>query len=107
MNQIILKKGKEKAILQRHPWLFSGAISKVIGNPKNGEPIEVLSDSNQFLGIASFSEYSQIRARMWSFEREEIDLAFFKEKIRLAISRREKYRKFSNDNAWRISTCRI
>ena len=102
MNTIRLKKGKEKAILQHHPWIFSGAIENVTGTPDNGETVEVLSSSDKFLGIAAYSPSSQIRARMWSFEREEIDLDFFVKRINLSLSRRAIFQQQCNDNAWRL-----
>ena len=102
MNTIRLKKGKEKAILQHHPWIFSGAIENVTGIPDNGETIEVVSSSDEFLGIAAYSPSSQIRARMWSFEREEIDLDFFVKRIKLSLLRREIFQQQCNDNAWRL-----
>ena len=37
MVNIILKRGKEKAVLQRHPWVFSGALEKIEGKPENGD----------------------------------------------------------------------
>ncbi|MDO7743861.1 MAG: hypothetical protein MUP99_08810, partial [Pedobacter sp.] len=40
MIDVVLKKGKEKAALQRHPWIFSGAIDKVKGTPVNGEVVK-------------------------------------------------------------------
>jgi 23S rRNA (cytosine1962-C5)-methyltransferase len=102
MNSIRLIKGKEKAILHHHPWIFSGAVDNVTGTPVNGETIEVFSSTNQFLGVAAYSPFSQIRARMWSFENETINLDFFIKRIKLALSRREIFRRHSNDNAWRL-----
>lgn len=102
MNKVYLRKGKEKAILQHHPWIFSGAIENVTGTPNNGETIEVISSSDEFLGVAAYSPNSQIRARMWSFDREEINLEFFIKRIKLSLSRREIYQRKSDDNAWRL-----
>ena len=49
MVEIKLKKGKEKAVHQRHPWVFSGAIENVEGKPANGDVVKLLSASNDFL----------------------------------------------------------
>jgi len=77
MNKIILKPGKEKAAIRHHPWIFSGAIETVLGDPENGSSVHIFDSKKNFLGIGAFSPYSQIRVRMWSFENEEIDQTFF------------------------------
>jgi 23S rRNA (cytosine1962-C5)-methyltransferase len=102
MNKMILKSGKEKALLQKHPWIFSGAVQEIQGEPANGESLAVYSSTQQFLGVASYSPYSQIRGRMWSFKEETIDLAFFRMRIRNALARRAKIREMTDDSGWRL-----
>ena len=65
---IQLKRGREKSVKRRHPWIFSGAIDNVSGKPKSGETAEVRSASGEVLARAAFSPQSQIRARVWTFE---------------------------------------
>jgi len=74
MNKIFLKPGKDKAVLRHHPWIFSGAINSVEGIPENGSSVEVFGSDNTFLGIGAYSQYSQIRVRMWTFEKEEMNI---------------------------------
>lgn len=102
MNKIILKPGKEKAVLRRHPWIFSGAIDAVMGDPENGSSVQVFDSNKNFLGIGAFSPYSQIRVRMWSFENEEINQSFFEKRIDLSIKRRSYLMKKFDDSAWRL-----
>lgn len=102
MNEIILKSGKEKAILRRHPWIFSGAIESVSGNPENGSLVRIYSKTKEFLGIGSYSPHSQIRVRIWSFEDKEIDYAFFYQRISDAIKKRVLYINKYKDTAWRL-----
>jgi len=102
MNAIVLKRGKDKAAKHRHPWIFSGAIHEVIGSPENGETIEVLDSNKEFLGLAAFSPFSQIRARFWTFKKEHIDEDFFTNRIKSAIQKRNDFRNSSSDNAWRL-----
>ncbi|MEJ2758930.1 MAG: class I SAM-dependent methyltransferase [Anaerolineales bacterium] len=64
---ITLKKGREKSILRRHPWLFSGAIARVQGDPECGDLVEIHSSDGQQLGVGAFSPESQIRCRVWEF----------------------------------------
>ena len=87
MNIIRLKDGKERSLLRRHPWVFSGAIAS--GDGDSGETVRIESHAGQFLGWAAFSPTSKIRARVWSFnEAQSIDASFFIARIAQAISAR-------------------
>jgi 23S rRNA (cytosine1962-C5)-methyltransferase len=89
MSVITLKSGREKSLLRRHPWIFSGAIAHVEGTPAAGETVEVRSSKGEFLGRAAWSPASQIRARMWTFKDEPVDAAFFRSRIRRAVAQRQ------------------
>jgi len=90
MNQIVLKKGREKAILRRHPWIFSGAIQRVGGQPGLGETVAVLDSKEQFLAWGAYSPQSQIRVRIWSWDQDaSIDQAFFQKRIEHALQLRK------------------
>ena len=89
MASIVLKPGKEKSLLRRHPWIFSGAVAKVEGDPKAGDTVAVKAHDGAFLAQAAFSPNSQIRARVWSFDPQvRIDAAFFAARISEAVARR-------------------
>jgi len=86
---LVLKAGREKSLLRRHPWVFSGAVDRVDGNVQAGDTVAVRAASGAFLAWAALSPASQIRARVWSFdERERIDAGFFGERVRTAVARR-------------------
>ena len=85
---VILKAGREKSLLRRHPWIFSGAIHHVEQEPASGSTVDLLSFNKQFLARASYSPTSQIRARVWTFEDESVDKEFFRKRIRSAIAAR-------------------
>ena len=88
--KIILKPGREKSLKRKHPWIFSGAIEKVIGNPGNGETVDVLSFRNEWLGRGAYSNESQIRVRMWTFDESQgINREFFVQKIQSAFQLRK------------------
>lgn len=89
MKQIVLKAGREKSLLRRHPWIFSGAIERTVGAPASGETVLVRASQGRFLAYAAFSPQSQIRARAWSFdETDTIDAAFMAERVRRAVAYR-------------------
>ena len=89
MPSLPLKAGREKSLLRRHPWIFSGAIQHEDPQIAFGETVEVLSSNGQFLARAAYSPQSQIRARVWTFEEEPVDSEFFRRRIRTAIQARE------------------
>lgn len=91
MNSVILKKGREKNLLQRHPWIFSGAIERVDGSPGPGETVTVCSFDRKPLALAAWSPQSQIALRIWSFNPETtVDTGFFRTKLQNAFSARWK-----------------
>ena len=77
-GQLIIKQGKEKALLRKHPWIFTGAVAKIKGKPGLGDTVEVLDTRGKFLARAAYSPHSQICGRVWTFDANEtIDLQFF------------------------------
>ena len=88
MAKLVLRAGREKALKRRHPWIFSGAVAHVEGEPASGETVEAWSSSGQLLAVAAYSPQSQIRARVWDWQDRSIDRAFFEERIRRAVAAR-------------------
>ena len=102
MVAVILKQGREKSLLRRHPWIFSGAIHHVDGEHVSGSTVDLLSFNKQFLARASYSPHSQIRARVWTFEAEPVDKEFFRKKIRAALAMRYEFEVEHNIHAARL-----
>ncbi|MBR9787147.1 MAG: methyltransferase domain-containing protein [Vibrionaceae bacterium] len=86
---IYLVKGREKSVKRKHPWIFSRGINKVEGEPALGETVDVFTHDGKWLAKAAYSPESQIRARIWSFEKEEINKAFFVKRFKDAQLLRE------------------
>jgi len=103
MSTLILKRGREKSLKRRHPWLFSGAIEKLSGKPGAGDTVEIRDASGKQQGRAAYSPKSQIRARMWTFDAsEEVDGAFFRRRIERALALREALPARRHTNALRL-----
>lgn len=103
VNTIQLKPGREKSVLARHPWIFSGAIASVEGNPGAGETVLVRSAREEALGLAAFSPTSSIRARMWTLNTaENINSEFIRARIRQAVGRRAAILPPEETNALRL-----
>lgn len=102
MPTVLLKPGREKSLLRRHPWIFSGAVQQVTDDPAPGETVDLLSSKWQLLARASYSPNSQIRARVWTFEDEPVDREFFRKRIRSAIDARQTLKIESQSSAVRL-----
>jgi 23S rRNA (cytosine1962-C5)-methyltransferase len=87
-NVVRLKAGMERSLWRRHPWVFAGSVDK--GGGHSGHTVRVEAADGRFLAWAAYSARSQIRLRAWSFdEAERIDAAFFQQRVRAAVARRE------------------
>lgn len=85
-SALTLARGREKTLLRRHPWIFSGAVARADA-AASGETVDVLAADGRWLAKAAFSPSSQIRARVWSFDpSDEIDAAFMRRRLRRAIA---------------------
>ena len=87
-GRLILKAGREKSLKRRHPWIFSGAMAKLAGNPGAGDTIDVVSSGGDFLARAACNPHAQIVARVWSWGERAIDADFFHERIAAAVAQR-------------------
>jgi 23S rRNA (cytosine1962-C5)-methyltransferase len=65
--RLYLAKGREKSLLRRHPWVFSGAVLRVEGKALSGDTIDIVDNQGKWLATGAYSPQSQIRARVWSF----------------------------------------
>ncbi|MBT3313517.1 MAG: 23S rRNA (cytosine(1962)-C(5))-methyltransferase RlmI [Anaerolineae bacterium] len=89
MPSLTLKPQRQKSLLRRHPWIFSGAIAHVDGNPKSGETVDIFDSKGNFLAKAAYSPQSNIRARTWTWLDEAVDADFLRRKLDTAIIRRD------------------
>lgn len=103
MVEIKLKKGKEKAVFQRHPWIFSGALDRVKGSPENGEVVKVTDAAGEFLAYGYFNDQSRVAIRLieWD-ENTSINETWYQEKITSAIKLREHLTTDANTNTYRL-----
>jgi 23S rRNA (cytosine1962-C5)-methyltransferase len=90
MSSLILKPGREKSLQRRHPWVFSGAVAKIKGDPQAGDTVEIRSAEGGFLGRGAYSPSSNIVARIWTWrESEAVDAAFFRRRLEAALAARQ------------------
>ncbi|HRN50382.1 MAG TPA: class I SAM-dependent methyltransferase [Anaerolineales bacterium] len=88
--KLILAPGRQRSLERRHPWVFASAIAKVEGSPQSGDTAAVYAAGGQFLATAAYSQSSQIRARVWSWQQgEAVDAEYFRRRIEAAIALRK------------------
>ncbi len=98
---VILKRGREKSLLRRHPWVFSGAVQRAEA-ARPGEIVEVRAHDGRFLGRGYYNPRSQIRVRVLSWdESETVDADFWQRRIRAAWARRASPLVRGTGTAWR------
>ncbi len=103
MIDVILKKGKEKAAIQRHPWMFSGAIDKVKGSPVNGEVVMVRAADKEFLAYGYYNAQSRVAVRLLEWdESKTINKEWYHLKLKNAIAARKHVLQDQQTN-----TCRL
>lgn len=91
-QRLKLKPGREKSLLRRHPWVFSGAFAEE-GDYRSaievGETVDILDARGNFLARGAYSPKSQIRVRVWTWDPDElIGVDFFRARLRYALSSR-------------------
>jgi 23S rRNA (cytosine1962-C5)-methyltransferase len=103
MYSIRLKKGKEKAVKQLHPWVFSGAIEQVKGKPENGDIIMLTDYNSDFLAYGFYNGQSRVAIRLLEWNREaEINESWWRKRIQKAVEARQDLIKNEDTN-----TCRL
>ena len=80
MITVQLKPKKEESLLRFHPWVFSGAIQRITGKPQEGEVVEVVDHQGNFLAVGHY-QIGSIAVRVMSFDKQNIDFAFWQKKI--------------------------
>ncbi|MBR5464196.1 MAG: class I SAM-dependent rRNA methyltransferase [Alistipes sp.] len=85
--QIILRRGKEESLLRRHPWIFSGAIDHIKAESqaeiREGALVEVYTRSGDFIAQGHY-QIGSIAVRVLSFEQEEINQAWWNQRVSIA-----------------------
>jgi 23S rRNA (cytosine1962-C5)-methyltransferase len=101
--KVVLKRGREKPVLNRHPWIFSGAIKNIEGECTDGDIVTVVDSRGNFLAHGYLNRRSQITVRLLSWIKEEIiDRSFFRHRLERAIATRRPLQEDQTTNAYRL-----
>ena len=101
MSKIFIKKDRERMWQSGHPWMYSGAVEKIEGNPEAGSVIEVYNWKKEFIGYGHYNKNSKIMVRMLEKDvNKKIDLNWYSEKVKEAYALREMIN--INSNGYRL-----
>ena len=102
MKKVTLKPAKEKSLLRKHPWVFSGAIKNVEDETKDGDIVEIYSNKDNYLATGHYNE-GNITVRIFDFEQQEINDEYWRKKIKKAYDQRLKTIEISpSNNVYRL-----
>ena len=103
MNKVYLKPKKEESLLRFHPWVFSGAIARIEGNPEEGEVVEVYTSDKQYIASGHY-QIGSIAVRVLTFKKEEINHDFWVRRLTVARNLRQALRLIGTENN---NACRL
>jgi 23S rRNA (cytosine1962-C5)-methyltransferase len=102
-SSIILQADRDKSLKRRHPWVFSQAVKQVHDTPNSGDTVDIVSEKGEFVARGAYSPNSQIRARVWTFDQNEvIDADFFQRRIQQAWAVRQQLFNLDQTNGIRV-----
>lgn len=103
MKEVRLRPGKEKPVLNRHPWVFSGAIARLDDGIRDGEIADVISARGQFLARGYVNRYSQITIRLLTWNEEDtIDRHWLRKRLDQALYGRQRLAAMEDCDAFRL-----
>lgn len=103
-RQVVIRKGKERALINRHPWIFFKSLAW-LPEYENGEIVEVVASSGEILGYGFFSPASRIVCRMFDFtgrKYETLPPAYFRDKIFRARELRRRFIDEASTDCYRL-----
>lgn len=84
MTQLYLKRGKDESLRRFHPWIFSGAVHHLDGQPQEGDLVRVCTADGAFIALGHW-QVGSIAVRVLSFIDEPIDTAFWHRRLATAL----------------------
>jgi 23S rRNA (cytosine1962-C5)-methyltransferase len=99
--KVFLKQGKERPLLARHPWIFSGAIDRV-EETRDGETVDIIDHGGRWLARGYYNSHSQIAVRVWTWDDELVDRAFLRARLQRALTARTSLVDLHTTNVYRV-----
>ncbi len=100
---VVLKRGREKPVRNRHPWVFSGAIHRVEGRAEDGDLVRVADSRRRYLATGYWNDHSQITVRLLTWDAgEELDVGFWRRRLAQSIHGRRRLAADAATDAYRL-----
>jgi 23S rRNA (cytosine1962-C5)-methyltransferase len=100
---VVLKPRRAKPVLQRHPWVFSGGIARIEGNPADGDVVDVRDGGGNWLARGILNRRSQIAVRLLAWHQDElVDQAFWQRRLGRALAARQALADDGRTTAYRL-----
>jgi 23S rRNA (cytosine1962-C5)-methyltransferase len=90
MSSVTLKPGKDRRLRAGHCWVYAGEIAKIAAEAADGDPVDIRDHKERFLGRGLLNRNSQITVRRFTTQKEEIDQAFFHQRVEAALQYRQR-----------------
>ena len=87
-KNLFLKRGKEESLERFHPWIFSGAVHHIEGEPEEGEVVRVLADDGKFVAVGHW-QIGSIAVRVLDFNDRKIDMTYWAQRLQEAYGMRK------------------
>jgi 23S rRNA (cytosine1962-C5)-methyltransferase len=102
-GQIWLKKGRDRPVLRRHPWIFSGGVARVEGEPVDGDVVDVRDAGGNWLARGTWNSRSQINVRILTWDPDQrIDGPFWERRLERAVAGRAALANDPRTTAYRL-----
>ncbi|MBR1516795.1 MAG: class I SAM-dependent rRNA methyltransferase [Bacteroidales bacterium] len=92
---LIIAPEKEKALQRRHPWIFSGAVKRILGHPQPGDLVDVVASDGSWLATGHYQNDS-IVCKVLSYDTPQVDDSFFRQRLSQAVAYRRRMGFFDN-----------
>jgi len=103
MSDVLLKKGRATPVLRRHPWIFSGSIYRIDGDPENGDIVDVHDAGHNWLARGYINQESQITVRLLTWDQgESIDTGFWYQRLKRSAQARQALADDPGTTAYRV-----
>jgi 23S rRNA (cytosine1962-C5)-methyltransferase len=100
---VVLKRNRARPVMQRHPWIFSGAIERVEGEVADGDIVEVRDAGRNWLARGTLNRRSQIAVRLLTWQQDEaVDRAFWRRRLAQAVAARQALADDPTTTAYRL-----
>lgn len=99
---VFLAPGRDASVRRRHPWVMSGAVERIEGEPAAGDAVRVVSAEGEMLGCGHYAPASQLRVRLLEFGKETRGEALVEERLRAALAARVAHPLLAESDALRL-----